>query len=79
MPWAAGPDVFHVLPAMLAAESGDLETAAALFALALPVMDELDGSDLQVQTHVAFAMVAWALDRADAAPRDLCGSRAVRR
>ena len=33
----SGPDVFHVFPAMLAAEAGDLETAAALFALALPV------------------------------------------
>ena len=32
----SGPDVFHVFPAMLAAEAGDLETAAALFALALP-------------------------------------------
>jgi DNA-binding CsgD family transcriptional regulator len=63
-----GPDVFHVFPAMLAADSGDLETAAALFALALPVMDELNGSDLQVQTHMAFAVVAWSLDRADAAP-----------
>ena len=63
----SGPDVFHVFPAMMAAESGDLETAAALFALALPLMDDLNGSDLQVQTHVAFAMVAWALDRQDAA------------
>jgi DNA-binding CsgD family transcriptional regulator len=63
-----GPDVFHVFPAMLAADSGDLETAAALFALALPVMDERNGSDLQVQTHMAFAIVAWSLDRADAAP-----------
>ena len=63
-----GPDVFHVFPAMLAAESGDLETAAALFQLALPVMNEIDGSDLQVQTHMAFAIVAWSLDRADAAP-----------
>ncbi len=62
-----GPDVFHVFPAMMAAESGDLETAAALFALALPFFDDLNGSDLQVQTHVAFAMVAWALDRQDAA------------
>jgi DNA-binding CsgD family transcriptional regulator len=63
----SGPDVFHVFPAMLAADSGDLETAAALFPLALPVMNEIDGSDLQVQTHIAFACVAWALDRADAA------------
>ena len=30
-------------------------------------MDDLNGSDLQVQTHVAFAVVAWALDRPDAA------------
>ena len=74
----SGPDVFHVFPAMMAAESGDLETAAALFALALPFMDDLNGSDLQVQTHVAFAMVAWALDRQDVAPRDLFGSRTVR-
>ena len=63
-----GPDVFHVFPAMLAADSGDLETAAALFQLALPVINEIDGSDLQVQTHMAFAIVAWSLDRADAAP-----------
>ena len=63
-----GPDVFHVFPAMLAADSGDLETAAALFGLALPVMNEIDGSDLQVQTHMAFAIVAWLLDRADSAP-----------
>ena len=62
-----GPDVFHVFPAMLAAEAGDLETASVLFGLALPLMDDLEGSDLQVQTHVAFAVVAWALDRADAA------------
>jgi DNA-binding CsgD family transcriptional regulator len=52
---------------MLVAESGDLETAAALFALALPLMDDLNGSDLQVQTHIAFAATAWALDRPDAA------------
>ena len=66
-----GPDVFHVFPAMLAAEAGDLETASALFGLALPLMDELDGSDLQVQTHVAFAVVAWLLDRAEARPRSI--------
>jgi DNA-binding NarL/FixJ family response regulator len=64
----SGPDVFHVYPAMIAADSGDLETAAALFRLALPVMNEIDGSDLQVQTHMAFAIVAWSLGRADAAP-----------
>jgi DNA-binding CsgD family transcriptional regulator len=64
----SGPDVFHVFPAMLAADSGDLETAAALFRLAVPAMNEIDGSDLQVQTHIAFASVAWLLDRADVAP-----------
>jgi hypothetical protein len=64
----SGPDVFHVFPAMLAADSGDLETAAALFRLAVPAMHEIDGSDLQVQTHIAFGTVAWALGRADVAP-----------
>lgn len=63
-----GPDVFHVFPAMLAADSGDLETASALFGLALPVMNQMDGSDLQVQTHMAFAIVAWLLDRTESAP-----------
>ena len=63
----SGPDVFHVFPAMLVAETGDLETADALFALALPLMDDLNGSDLQVQTHIAFAAAAWALDRPDVA------------
>jgi DNA-binding CsgD family transcriptional regulator len=43
--------------------------AAALFLLALPVMNEIDGSALQVQTHSAFAIVAWALDRVDVAPQ----------
>lgn len=63
-----GPDVFHIFPAMFAADSEDLETASALLGLALPVMNEIDGSDLQVQTHMAFAIVAWSLDRADSAP-----------
>ncbi len=63
-----GPDVFPIFWAMVAVSSGDLETAAALFPLALPAMDELNGSDLQVVTHTAFAVVAWSLDRADAAP-----------
>jgi DNA-binding CsgD family transcriptional regulator len=63
-----GPDVFRIFWALMAAESGDLETAAAHFGQALPVMAELDGSDLQVVTHTAFAMVAWSLDRSDAAP-----------
>ena len=63
-----GPNVFHVFPAMLAADAGDLETAGALFAMALPAMHEIDGSALQVQTHMAFATVAWALDHAAAAP-----------
>ena len=63
-----GPDVFPIFWAMVAVSSGDLETAAALFPLALPAMDELDGSDLQVVTHTAFAIVAWSLDRSDAAP-----------
>jgi DNA-binding CsgD family transcriptional regulator len=63
-----GPDVFPIFWAMVAVSSGDLETAAALFSLALPAMDELNGSDLQVVTHMAFAVVAWSLDRADAAP-----------
>ena len=64
----AGPDVFRIFWAMVAAYAGDLEGAAALFDLALPVMDGLNGSDLQVETHMAFAVVAWALDRADTAP-----------
>ena len=63
-----GPDVFPIFWAMVAVFSGDLETAAALFPLALPAMDELNGSDLQVVTHTAFAIVAWSLDRSDAAP-----------
>jgi DNA-binding CsgD family transcriptional regulator len=63
-----GPNVFHVFPAMLAADVGDLETAAALFHLALSEMHEIDGSALQVQTHTAFASVAWALDHVDGAP-----------
>jgi DNA-binding CsgD family transcriptional regulator len=60
--------VFKAYFAMTAADSGDLETAASLFPLALPVMHELNGSDLQLSTHVALAKVAWALDRDDAAP-----------
>jgi DNA-binding CsgD family transcriptional regulator len=63
-----GPQAFHAFTAMLAAESGDLETAAALFPMVLPALDELDGGDPQVPTHVAFATVAWALNRTDAAP-----------
>jgi non-specific serine/threonine protein kinase len=63
-----GPDVFKAYHAMTAADSGDLETAAVLFSLALPVMNQIDGSDLQVATHVALAKVAWSLDRNDAAP-----------
>jgi DNA-binding CsgD family transcriptional regulator len=63
-----GPDVFRIFWAMVTAETGDLETAAALFASALPVMNELDGSDLQVPTYVAFAIVAWALEHTQAAP-----------
>ena len=64
----AGPDVFRIFWAMVAADTGDSERAAALFQSALPVLEEIDGSDLQVQTHMAFAIVAWSLDRADAAP-----------
>jgi DNA-binding CsgD family transcriptional regulator len=64
----AGPDVFRIFWAMVAADTGDAERAAALFQSALPVLDEIDGSDLQVQTHMAFSIVAWSLDRADAAP-----------
>jgi len=63
-----GPDVFPIFWAMVAISSGDLETAAPLFELALPAMDELNGSDLQVVTDMAFAIVAWSLDRPDAAP-----------
>jgi DNA-binding CsgD family transcriptional regulator len=63
-----GPDVFRIFWAMVTAEAGDLETAAALFPSALPVMNELNGSDLQVATHVAFAIVAWALEHDGAAP-----------
>ena len=68
-PVGGGPDVFKAYFAMTAADSGDLETAGAHFRLALPVMNELNGSDLQVATHLALARVAWALDRDDAAPR----------
>jgi DNA-binding CsgD family transcriptional regulator len=67
-PVGGGPDVFKAYHAMTAADSGDLETAGAHFRLALPVMHELDGSDLQVATHLALARVAWSLDRDDAAP-----------
>jgi DNA-binding CsgD family transcriptional regulator len=67
-PVGRGPDAFKAYYAMTAADSGDLETAGALFQLALPVMNQLDGSDLQVTTHLALAKVAWALDRDDAAP-----------
>jgi DNA-binding CsgD family transcriptional regulator len=67
-PVGDGPDVFKAYFAMTAADSGDLETAASLFPLAMSVLHELDGSDLQVSTHVALARVAWALDRGDAAP-----------
>jgi DNA-binding CsgD family transcriptional regulator len=63
-----GPDVFPIFWAMVAAETGDLETATPLFELALPAMDMLDGSHLQVVTGMAFALVAWSLDRADVAP-----------
>jgi DNA-binding CsgD family transcriptional regulator len=64
----AGPDVFRIFWAMVSADTGDSERAGALFQSALPVLEEIDGSDLQVQTHMAFAIVAWSLDRADAAP-----------
>jgi DNA-binding CsgD family transcriptional regulator/tetratricopeptide (TPR) repeat protein len=67
-PVGGGPGVFKIYYAMTAADSGELETAAAHFPLALPMMNELDGSDLQVATHIAFAKVAWSLERDDAAP-----------
>ena len=38
-PVGGGPDVFKAYHAMTAADSGDLETAGALFRLALPVMN----------------------------------------
>jgi DNA-binding CsgD family transcriptional regulator len=63
-----GPDAFHMYAAMTSVDLGDFERAAALFELALPAMDEINGSDLQVATHAASAMVAWALGRADVAP-----------
>ena len=63
-----GPDVFPIFWAMVAAESGDREAAAPLFELALPAIAVLDGSHLQVVTGMAFALVAWSLDRADVAP-----------
>jgi DNA-binding CsgD family transcriptional regulator len=68
-----GPDVVRVFWAMVTAEAGDLETAAALFPSALPMMDELDGSDLQVGTYIAFAIVAWTLEHAQAAPAIYAG------
>jgi DNA-binding CsgD family transcriptional regulator len=64
----AGPDVFRIFWAMVSSDTGDSERAAAHFQSAMPVLEEIDGSDLQVQTHMAFAIVAWSLDRADAAP-----------
>jgi DNA-binding CsgD family transcriptional regulator len=64
---SGGPDVFPIFWAMVAAESGDHETATPLFELALPAMDMLDGSHLQVVTGMAFALVAWSLDRVDVA------------
>jgi DNA-binding CsgD family transcriptional regulator len=64
----AEPDAFNAYFAMAAWDAGDIETAAALFELALPSMAEVNGSPLQVPTHCAFAMVAWALVRADTAP-----------
>jgi DNA-binding CsgD family transcriptional regulator len=67
-PVGGGPGVFKIYYAMTAADSGELETAAAHFHLALPMLNELDGSDLQVATHIAFAKVAWYLQRHDAAP-----------
>jgi non-specific serine/threonine protein kinase len=60
--------VFRIFWAMVAADTGDAERAAAMFESALPALEEIDGSDLQVQTHMAFAVAAWSLDRADAAP-----------
>ena len=66
-PVGVGPDVFKAYYAMTAADSGDLATAGALFPLALAVMNELNGSDLQLSTHLALARVAWSLDRDDAA------------
>jgi DNA-binding CsgD family transcriptional regulator len=68
-----GPDVFPIFWAMVATSSGDLETAAPLFELAMPAMDVLDGSHLQVVTGMAFATVAWSLDRADVAPMVYAG------
>ena len=68
-----GPDVFPIFWAMVATSSGDLETAAPLFELAMPAMDVLDGSHLQVVTGMAFAVVAWSLDRADVAPMVYAG------
>ena len=67
-PVGGGPTCSRPTTRMTAADSGDLETAAALFRLALPVMNQLNGSDLQVATHLALAKVAWSLDRDDAAP-----------
>ena len=64
----AGPDAFRIFWAMVAADTGDAERAAALFESALPALEGIDGSDLQVQTHMAFAVAAWSLGRADAAP-----------
>jgi DNA-binding CsgD family transcriptional regulator len=63
-----GPDAFHMYAAITSVDLGDFERAAALFELALPAMDEINGSDLQVPTYAASARVAWALGRADVAP-----------
>ena len=64
----AGPDAFHAFIAMQYVDLGDLETAAAHFDLGFAAMGEMDGTELQVQTHAALAYVAWRLGRIEAAP-----------
>ncbi len=62
------PDAFHAFVAMQWAELGDLETAAAHFELGFRALSEAEGTELQVQTHVALASVAWKLGRTEPAP-----------
>jgi DNA-binding CsgD family transcriptional regulator len=61
------PDSFHAFVAMQWAELGDLETAAAHFELGFRALSEAEGTELQVQTHVALASVAWKLGRTERA------------
>lgn len=62
-----GGDVMLAFPAMEAVTHGNLEVAAVLFDRAYPVIGDVAGQELEVQTYCALAITAWALDRDDAA------------